>query len=816
MARQRCCTAENRNSSFRKPPDRWICCSRWPAGTAILRRSKLIGILNTLLMRSLKPSWRLARRTAATTQETTPGAAPQADNTAPVLFLDSVSDMYGSSRIARFIITFLEDAGYSVDALVAVERNDPAARYAARADLPVLVMRDFRQAPFKSLAKVIRNSARFAALLRRGFPRHRTLYCNTFATLPAALIGRMLRRRCILHLHETAPGPAAAAVLKAAIQLSGLQVIAVSQAIKDSWGLETAAQVQVIHNGIPDLDKSYAATGDSRPWDIAFAGRLTAQKGFHVFLNALRLLDTPRHRGAKILILGGCLPGETLPPGTFAGFTHLQLDYLGERPDAAAFFAQSKVACIPSLFADPFPTTALEALRAGCLVAASDTGGLPEALQGTASTLVAPGNAKALAQALAAKLAGTDPDGARQNRAQYEARFTLQGFKARFLAGLAPLQTRPAPQMKAAILGTVGVPGRYGGFETLAENLVRYSMAQHRKEADLTVYCSARAYPGRPARFLNARLRYSRLNANGIQSILYDAMTALDAVRRGHNVLLLLGVSGACVLPLIRLVSRARIITNVDGIEWQRAKWQGPARRFLRWSEGLAVHWSHQVIADNQGIADYLRETYGVTAEVIAYGGDHALAGSGVSPDDDTALPARYALALCRIEPENNPEMILTAFAQAGQPLVFAGNWNNSAFGRRLRAQFGGHPALHLLDPVYDPGALCRLRSNASLYVHGHSAGGTNPALVEMMHFNLPILAYDCSFNRFTTEQQAAFFTSSAALAELISSGFDDTAAAAALCDVARRRYRWDRIGQQYFGLMQAETQKTRGQRRCR
>ncbi|UWQ77551.1 glycosyltransferase [Leisingera sp. M658] len=724
--------------------------------------------------------------------------------------------MYGSSRIGRFIITFLQDAGYAVDALVAVERNGPAARYARQADLPILVMRDFRQAPFKSLARVIRNSVRFAALLRKDFPRHRTLYCNTFATLPAALIARLMRRRCILHLHETAPGPAAAWLLKTVMRLSGLRAIVVSQAVRDSWGLETAAQVQVVHNGIPDLDTGAAAAGDSRPWDIAFAGRLTAKKGFYVFLDALRQLDTPRHRGAKILILGGCLPGETLPPGTFAGFTHLQLDYLGERPDAAAFFAQSKVACIPSLFADPFPTTALEALRAGCLVAASDTGGLPEALQGTASTLVAPGNAKALAQALAAHLAETDPDGARRNRAQYEARFTLQGFKARFLAGLAPQQARPAPQMKAAILGTVGVPGRYGGFETLAENLVRYSMAQHRKAADLTVYCSARAYPARPARFLTARLRYSRLNANGIQSIAYDAVTALDAVRRGHDVLLLLGVSGAFVLPLIRLVSRARIITNVDGIEWRRAKWRGPARHFLRWSEGMAVRWSHQVIADNQGIADHLRDSYGITAEVIAYGGDHALAAFGTAGSDDPALPARYALALCRIEPENNPEMILTAFAQAGQPLVFAGNWNNSTFGRRLRAQFGGHPALHLLDPVYDPAALCRLRSGAALYVHGHSAGGTNPALVEMMHFNLPVLAYDCSFNRYTTEQQAAYFTSSAALAELISSGFDDTAAAAALCDVARRRYRWDRIGQQYFGLMQAETQKTRGQRRCR
>ncbi len=358
--------------------------------------------------------------------------------------------------------------------------------------------------------------------------------------------------------------------------------------------------------------------------------------------------------------------------------------------------------------------------------------------------------------------------------------------------------------MKLAILGTVGVPGRYGGFETLAENLVRYADAHNAPGDRLTVYCSARAYPARPEHFLCAQLRYSRFNANGAQSVPYDILTSLGAVARGHDTLLLLGVSGAVVLPFLRLFTGARIVTNVDGIEWRRDKWRGIARRILRWSEALAVRFSHAVIADNQGIADYLRATYGVEAEVIAYGGDHALEASKEAPAvRDPQLPTDYAFALCRIEPENNVEMILEAFDGAVQPLVFVGNWDNSDYGHALKARFAGRPGLHLLDPVYQPGPLYRLRAGASLYVHGHSAGGTNPSLVEMMHFGLPVLAFDCNFNRYTTEDHAAYFSSAEDIrAQLAAEKVQINGSA--MLEIAQRRYRWDEIGRRYFTLLRS------------
>lgn len=360
--------------------------------------------------------------------------------------------------------------------------------------------------------------------------------------------------------------------------------------------------------------------------------------------------------------------------------------------------------------------------------------------------------------------------------------------------------------MKIALIGTVGVPGRYGGFETLAENLVRHHARTGRK-AGLTVWCSSRDNAYHQPHFESAELRYVGLRANGAQSIPYDTVSLWQAVRSGHDHILLLGVSGALALPLLRLIGRrVRIVTNIDGIEWKREKWNWLARLVLRASEWAAVRFSHEVIADNQAIADHVRDTYGCSCHVIAYGGDHALAHAGEA-EAPVGLPDRYALALCRIEPENNVHVILEALDRLGQPLVFVGNWNNSAYGRDLKARYGNHLGLHLLDPVYEPGALYALRMRASVYLHGHSAGGTNPSLVEMMHFGVPVLAHGCAFNRHSTEGKARYFETATELEALLRGLNSDDAAriGADMREIARRRYTWDHVGEAYFALLETE-----------
>ena len=359
-------------------------------------------------------------------------------------------------------------------------------------------------------------------------------------------------------------------------------------------------------------------------------------------------------------------------------------------------------------------------------------------------------------------------------------------------------------QDRIVILGTVGVPGSYGGFETLAQNLVDFHSATAH-ESDLAVYCSSKAFPAKPEGYRTARLRYIGLDANGPQSIPYDALSLFDAVRRGDNQLLLLGVSGALVLPLIRLISHARIVTNIDGIEWKREKWKGFAKAVLKVSEWAAVRFSHCVVADNQAIADDVTETYSRPCKVIAYGGDHALEAEP-DPTAVVSFPESYALALCRIEPENNVAMILEAFVELDLPLIFVVNWDASDFGRDLKARFKDHPTITIHDPVYEPRRLRAIRDRALMYVHGHSAGGTNPSLVEMMHFGIPVLAHGCSFNRYTTDGKAQYFMSSAELVEIVRSMSPQVATkiGAEMFKIAGRRYTWDQVGCAYFDLLES------------
>jgi glycosyltransferase involved in cell wall biosynthesis len=358
-------------------------------------------------------------------------------------------------------------------------------------------------------------------------------------------------------------------------------------------------------------------------------------------------------------------------------------------------------------------------------------------------------------------------------------------------------------KLRVAIVGTVGLPAAYSGFETLAEHLVRYNESRG-LPVEVAVYCSKRAFKERPTCYHGAELRYVDLDANNASSIVYDAVSMMSALRHGVDVILLLGVSGAVALPLVRLFSSARIVTNIDGIEWRREKWQGIAKWVLRTSERLAVRWSHHVVADNAAIVDYVRESYGAESVLIAYGGDHAVAVEGAPYP---GLPEEYALALCRIEPENNIQMILEAFADNPHlPLVFIGNWMRSEFGRELKARYGDNPSLRLLDPIYDVASLRTIREGARFYVHGHSAGGTNPSLVEMMHFGKATAAFDCVFNRETTDNKALFFANAEELRAVTARTMtqDDASCGEAMLQLAQERYTWAKVGEAYLDLLRA------------
>ncbi|MCC5927244.1 MAG: DUF1972 domain-containing protein [Bacteroidetes bacterium] len=359
-----------------------------------------------------------------------------------------------------------------------------------------------------------------------------------------------------------------------------------------------------------------------------------------------------------------------------------------------------------------------------------------------------------------------------------------------------------------AIIGTVGVPANYGGFETLTEHLINQIGDRYK----LHVYCSGKKYPKRDRKksYKNARLHYVPLEANGVQSIPYDSLSILHALFFA-DVLLILGVAGAWLLPFIRLFTNKKIIISIDGIEWKRNKWNILAKWYLFWAEGLAVKYSHIDISDNEAIQDYTAQRYGTLSRIIEYGADHTIPSSGTAKSSEFSfIGLPYAFKVCRIEPENNVHVVLKSFSEMPEyRLVMVGNWANSSYGQNLKETYSSYSNITILDPIYDQQKLDLIRSNAVLYIHGHSAGGTNPSLVEAMYLGLPIVTFGVSYNRVTTENKALYFTTENELKQIIKKTrlSDIQHLGKTMGEIAKRRYTWRLIADKYDELVQEALQ---------
>ena len=355
-----------------------------------------------------------------------------------------------------------------------------------------------------------------------------------------------------------------------------------------------------------------------------------------------------------------------------------------------------------------------------------------------------------------------------------------------------------------AIIGTQGVPANYGGFESLVENIIGENKSPN---INYTVFCSSKDMQPRIKEHKGATLKYVPLSANGAQSVPYDILS-LFKVPKETDVILILGVSGSLILPFFRLFSKKKIIINIDGLEHRRDKWGKRARAFLKFSEKLAVKYADVIVADNKGIQDYVKEEYNKESALIAYGGDHVIreidAGFEKEVLDRFFLSANdYAITVCRIEPENNCHNTLEAFSRTDKKLLFIGNWNRSEYGRNLKEKYSKFPNITIQDPIYDIDVLYALRKNAGLYIHGHSAGGTNPSLVEAMFFGCPILCYDVVYNRATTQEKSYYWANVDELVALIKR---NDLSGKEMIEIAQKEYTWKNITSQYEALYESMT----------
>lgn len=355
---------------------------------------------------------------------------------------------------------------------------------------------------------------------------------------------------------------------------------------------------------------------------------------------------------------------------------------------------------------------------------------------------------------------------------------------------------------KVGIIGTNGLPGKYGGWDQLVIHLTD----NLRQKFDFLVYTSFTSIEGK-AEYKGTQLVKVPFKANGFQSIPYDIYSIIHALFV-CDVLFICGTSGCVFLPLAKLF-RKKIVLNPDGQEWKRGKWSKPVRWFLRISEYLGVKNSTVVVADNIRIKDNILSDYNKNSVLIEYGGDQVIQ---VDMSDETMQKynietGRYAFKVCRIEPENNIDMILEAFSNVSNvDLILIGNWNNSTYGIEIRKKYEKFPNLKLLDPIYEQKTLDELRSNCGLYVHGHSVGGTNPSLVEAMNLGLNIIAFNVDYNIETTESKAHYFNTSDDIVDFLLSFYSKILYSNGkdMLEIAKRRYKWSIITNKYADVFSA------------
>src|SRR3954447_17284965 len=346
------------------------------------------------------------------------------------------------------------------------------------------------------------------------------------------------------------------------------------------------------------------------------------------------------------------------------------------------------------------------------------------------------------------------------------------GVQAEGLAMRRSAATRPAT-MKVALVGTRGVPARYGGFETAVEEVGR-RLAERGHE--VVVYC--RPAPGSteppPVEHLGMRLVHlPAARKRSLETLTHTTLSVGHLLAHRVDAAIVFNAANAPLLPALR-AARLPVATHVDGLEWKRAKWGGTGRRYYRIAESLAVRWSDALIADAQGIADYYRTEFDADTELIAYGAPLLDVGSDRLGELGLG-PRGYHLVVARFEPENHVDVIVEGYAASAAelPLVVVGS---APYADEYTGRVRGlaDDRVRFLGGMYDQELLDQLYANSATYLHGHSVGGTNPSLLRALGAGAPTIAFDVGFNREVLEGTGTYFTAAADVAARVEEAESD------------------------------------------
>jgi len=360
--------------------------------------------------------------------------------------------------------------------------------------------------------------------------------------------------------------------------------------------------------------------------------------------------------------------------------------------------------------------------------------------------------------------------------------------------------------MRIALLGTRGIPARYGGFETFAEELsVRLAERGH----EVAVYCRGAGAERGEAFYRGVRrIVLPAPRHKYLETPVHALISFVDLWRRRFDIVLLCNAANSPFAWIARLRGLP-VVINVDGVERKRRKWNALGRLWYRLGERCSVAFASSVVADAGVIARYYRRARGAEAVVIRYGAAAEPRPAGETLRRFGLEPGRYLLYVSRLEPENTARGVITAYNRLGRvmPLAIVGD---APYAQDYIAALKRSAGDGVVFTGYQFGeAYKELRSSCYAYIQATEVGGTHPALVEAMAYG------NCTLANATPEHFEVLggaglyyrrndFEHLAERLRFLLGHPDEVQAYGRLARArAERLFRWDTICDQYEALFQ-------------
>jgi glycosyltransferase involved in cell wall biosynthesis len=294
------------------------------------------------------------------------------------------------------------------------------------------------------------------------------------------------------------------------------------------------------------------------------------------------------------------------------------------------------------------------------------------------------------------------------------------------------------------MIGIKAIPARDGGFETAVDEMSRGMVANGH---EVVVYnrSGMSVHPGRNYEGVEL-VTLPTIKSKNLSTIVHAFLASMHVAFHRTDVVHYFITGTTLFAPIPRLLGM-KVVCSVDGTDWQRRKWGGFARWYLKMSESLAVRFSNALVSDSRDVQRYYADVYGAESSLIAYG-IREIPVTGRDWLDRFALRSdEYVLFVGRLVPENNIHHLIRAFEQTStdKKLVIVGDdpWEKD-YVRSLKST--SDPRVVFTGGVYGQG-YAQLQKNAYLFVLPDEVGGTHPALVEAMGFGNCVLVNDTASN---------------------------------------------------------------------